>query len=602
MYYDPADLRAKSSPFQVLFVAGGHDQDESLAANKPETFPLSSLYFCDSCSRIVSKKDLSEDVDSYYCPHCLENMPSSEAMLCGMRCSKCWECPVCSSTLTPCIANPSFKEQTYHFACSYCRWSSKGRQEADKPEQLITEIVSLERESQPRQRMMAMLEAFRTKAQEQQREKELAQRLKRRASARASFSAASLTAFAARRFSAAVGLRQHARLPGTTELTGESKKGQWNVEDLEAKLAEQAEKSTDLRAEAYLLAESAKNAPEASPISSPEAKDSPSKRFSFSSAAGVEGPPVLAGLSVEELLRSHREALPNLEGQCLLDELQNSIDTDTTPQTQSSQGACASQSMRLSQISYGYHGVSVKPPTSSNTSGAGTAGTKGSTLVNGLHKGQSQLEAPLQHRNAWKLLPLRKPLLTKRSRRCKLLSPGETSEAKTCKGLVVKPQINPCANPPFQKNSVAMNFVPRCLPWSCREDAGNYELVLILANPMESDVELQLDPSAFNGGKAGGYGSDWSPLLSQQNVEVSTSPFSTVIPKFLDLTEATEVFEDEAKQLQQQDDPDVILDRKLNKILVRLRFRKVESPPTPQDASGGRKLRQNIGRCQSENV
>jgi hypothetical protein len=101
-----------------------------------------------------------------------------------------------------------------------------------------------------------------------------------------------------------------------------------------------------------------------------------------------------------------------------------------------------------------------------------------------------------------------------------------------------------------------MNFVPRCLPWSCREDAGNYELVLILANPMESDVELQLDPSAFNGGKAGGYGSDWSPLLSQQNVEVSTSPFSTVIPKFLDLTEATEVFEDEAKQLQQQDDPD----------------------------------------------
>ena len=40
--------------------------------------------------------------------------------------------------------------------------ASSGRQEADKPEQLITEIVSLERESQPRQRMMAMLEAFRS--------------------------------------------------------------------------------------------------------------------------------------------------------------------------------------------------------------------------------------------------------------------------------------------------------------------------------------------------------------------------------------------------------------------------------------------------------
>ena len=160
MYFDPGELLEPKSPFQVRFVAGGHDQ--GMLGNKPEIFSLSSLYFCDSCSRIVSKKDLFEDVDSYYCPACLENMPSSEAMLCGMRCSKCWECPVCRSTLTPCIANPNSKEQRYHYACSYCRWSSKGRQEAEKPEQLITEIVSVERESQPRQQMMAMLEAFRT--------------------------------------------------------------------------------------------------------------------------------------------------------------------------------------------------------------------------------------------------------------------------------------------------------------------------------------------------------------------------------------------------------------------------------------------------------
>lgn len=152
MYHDP---QRPSSPFQVLLVTG-HD-----AAREPELQQLGSLYFCDSCSKIVSRKDLAEDVDSYYCPHCLENMPSSEAMLCGMRCSKCWECPVCGSTLTPCVATKE-KDQSYHFACGYCRWSSKGRQEAEKPEQLITQIVSLERESQPRQRMMAMLEAFRS--------------------------------------------------------------------------------------------------------------------------------------------------------------------------------------------------------------------------------------------------------------------------------------------------------------------------------------------------------------------------------------------------------------------------------------------------------
>eukprot|EP00438_Fugacium_kawagutii_P020399 Skav222025 [mRNA] locus=scaffold2914:84138:89249:+ [translate_table: standard] len=449
-----------------------------------------------------------------------------------------------------------------------------GRQEAEKPEQLITEIVSLERESQPRQRMMAMLEAFRslahghlgTKAQEQQREKELAQRLRRRSSARSSFSAASLTAFAARRFSAAVGMRSNARLPsaggggpwghGGWPTGLETKKGQWNLEDLESKLLEQAERNTDLRSEAYLLAE-AKSAPEPSPISSPEAKDSPSKRFSFASSAGsVEGPPVLAGLSVQDLLRSHREDQPSSSpGRCLLDELQTSIDTDTAPQSQDSQGACASQSMRLSQISYGYHGVSVvKAPAKDSKA----------SNVHGLHKGNSQLEAPIQHLQAWKLLPLRKPLLTKRSRRCKLLIAD--SEEKTCKGLVVKPQINPCANPAFQKNSVAVNFVPRCLPWSCVEAQGAYELILILINPMESDVELRLDP-AFGAEEREGH---WKELLSQQNVEVSTPAFTTVIPKFLDIEE---VFEDETK-LRQKDDPDVILDRKLNKILVRLRFRK----------------------------
>lgn len=258
--------------------------------------------------------------------------------------------------------------------------------------------------------------------------------------------------------------------------------GQWNVEDLEAKLFEQQVRTGDLRSEARMLAET--KGVESSPKSSPDAKDSP-KRFSFSSAASVvEAPPVLAGLSVQDLLRSHR--VPSLSsGQSLLDELQNSIETDTAPQTQDSQGACASQSMRLSQIAYGYHGVSIKGKSE------GSKGLSGDST--GLHRGQSQLETPLQHRNAWNLLPLRKPLLTKRSRRCKLLKMGEDGQSKACKGLVVKPQINPCANPAFQKNNVAVNFVPSCSPWSCGQEDGNgtYQVILILSNPMDSDLEMQ---------------------------------------------------------------------------------------------------------------
>ena len=47
MYHEPSQ---PLSPFQVL-LATGHD-----AAREPEVQPLGSLYFCDSCSKIVSAK------------------------------------------------------------------------------------------------------------------------------------------------------------------------------------------------------------------------------------------------------------------------------------------------------------------------------------------------------------------------------------------------------------------------------------------------------------------------------------------------------------------------------------------------------------------
>merc|ERR1719162_2464483 len=98
-----------------------------------------------------------------------------------MRCSKCWECPVCTSTLAMCVSvgASAAAAQNYHLACGYCRWSSKGRLEAAQPEQLVSKIIATERDSEPRQRMGALVDALRASAQEQQRERELAQRLRR---------------------------------------------------------------------------------------------------------------------------------------------------------------------------------------------------------------------------------------------------------------------------------------------------------------------------------------------------------------------------------------------------------------------------------------
>ncbi|CAE7440240.1 unnamed protein product [Symbiodinium necroappetens] len=495
-------------------------------------------------ARIVSRRDLAEDVDSYYCPHCLENMPSSE-------------------------------EQTYHFACSFCRWSSRGRQEAEKPEQLITQIVALERESEPRQRMLAMVEAFRTKAQDQQREKELAQRLKRRSLTRTSFSSASLTAFAARRFSSAVSMRGSTRLSamgssvlsfGSGEL-GKKVSGPWSIDDLEAKLVEQDEKQKDLRADAS-LAVFVKESQE--PASDAGAKDSPARRFSFSGHAASDVP-VLAGLSVQEIMRAHTEPLARLPGCTLLAELQSSIDSDASIDSESA-GDCASLGMRLLQVSYGYHGISLD-----------SAKLQPQNI---LRRGQSQLEAPLQHKNAWKLLPVRKPLLTKRSRRCKLVCKpaGESEAAKICKGLVVKPKINPCANPPFQKNSVASAILPRIIPWSCGtgHGDGDMSLVFIMVNPMDTDVEIDFDPMAFNKEAANLKDTfatkPWQSLLAGQSVHVSTPAFSTIIGKCLD--EASNVFDEDVNQHAGKDRPEIILQRKMNKILVRLCFHKKQATTT----------------------
>ena len=71
--------------------------------------------------------------------------------------------------------------------------------------------------------------------------------------------------------------------------------------------------------------------------------------------------------------------------------------------------------------------------------------------------------------------------------------------------------------------SVPTDSCSRC-EWE--EEDGNFELLLILANPMETDVELHLDPGAFNSTaprEASRYaGAAWEDLLGRQNVEVGS--------------------------------------------------------------------------------
>jgi len=303
------------------------------------------------------------------------------------------------------------------------------------------------------------------------------------------------------------------------------------------------------------------------------------------------------------------------EGKSLLGMMQESLDDSG----EHGEGI-ASLPQRLLQISYGYHQALSRPGPDPDA----PAGT--------LRTGYAQLEAPLQHSKTWELLPVRKPLLTKRSRRCRLNkledegqpaparpsargtgAPAENAASTICKNIVVKPQINPCSNPPFQKNNVAVSFVPRCVPWAwcldgpVKAGAGavkstapeppglhlgeDAELVFSMSNPLDTDVELKFDPSAFNPGADTPAAIRHNDVMAtvrpvgEQNVEVLTKPFETVIARFNDLADVHEAWteDDKSRSLKEKDDPDVIPERKLHKILVRLRFRCVVAASADQE-------------------
>ncbi|XP_032384556.1 dynactin subunit 4 [Etheostoma spectabile] len=104
--------------------------------------PLSQLYFCRYCSELRSLECVSHEVDSHYCPSCLENMPSAEAKLKKNRCANCFDCPSCMHTLSTRATNipaplpddptKTAMKKAYYLACGFCRWTSRDVGMADK--------------------------------------------------------------------------------------------------------------------------------------------------------------------------------------------------------------------------------------------------------------------------------------------------------------------------------------------------------------------------------------------------------------------------------------------------------------------------------------
>jgi len=146
--------------------------------------PLCRLYFCRYCSDLRCGQCVSHEVDSHYCPNCLENMPSAEARLKKNRCANCFDCPSCGHTLstratsmtiaaplTEGEAQPSkpMTKKVYYLACGFCRWTTR---DIGLPDQGVASGGWPEPENPDAARFASLEDHYRSIAQREKLEKE----------------------------------------------------------------------------------------------------------------------------------------------------------------------------------------------------------------------------------------------------------------------------------------------------------------------------------------------------------------------------------------------------------------------------------------------
>ncbi|VDM19523.1 unnamed protein product [Wuchereria bancrofti] len=86
---------------------------------------LNRLYFCRHCSNIRCILCVCQEMDTSFCPSCLDNVSTGEARQKRNRCSNCYQCPVCGGYFdTGVSAVVRASNETYHLSCNTCRWTT----------------------------------------------------------------------------------------------------------------------------------------------------------------------------------------------------------------------------------------------------------------------------------------------------------------------------------------------------------------------------------------------------------------------------------------------------------------------------------------------
>ncbi|OII71717.1 dynamin-like protein [Cryptosporidium ubiquitum] len=95
-----------------------------------EHHDLINCYYCESCNKLISQEEVKIEIDTYFCPNCLENIPSSEAFSRNFRCINCHDCPRCMATISTNKLNLGIESNEnnggivqFSYNCGFCYFS-----------------------------------------------------------------------------------------------------------------------------------------------------------------------------------------------------------------------------------------------------------------------------------------------------------------------------------------------------------------------------------------------------------------------------------------------------------------------------------------------
>ena len=122
-----------------------------------ESAPLHRLYFCPYCFELRCMYCLQDEINFYYCPNCLFEVPSALVKSGKNRCNRnCYKCSVCTSTMV--LVNRTEEETNisqqlnvendgsiYGLLCPNCGWLPKLT--FDKPSTISTHYQKKEQDS-----------------------------------------------------------------------------------------------------------------------------------------------------------------------------------------------------------------------------------------------------------------------------------------------------------------------------------------------------------------------------------------------------------------------------------------------------------------------